>query len=122
MLLARGEKAGSGVEHRAGLVQGICGTPAPIVELLPGASVALIKGFPGEVAMWKGPVTVLAPGSSSAAALLKPVNPSIVMISVRLRQISGWVASGGLKTSLERPVTMSRSREGPLRSPMGVKL
>ena len=33
----------------------------------------------------------------------------------------GWEASQVLKTFLERPGTMSRSREGPLRSRMGVK-
>ncbi|SPT55250.1 Uncharacterised protein [Schaalia odontolytica] len=66
-------------------------------------------------------MTALASGSSSAVALLKPVNPSIATISMRLRQVWGWEASQVLKTRLERPGTMSRSREGPLRSWMGVK-
>ena len=66
-------------------------------------------------------MTALAPGSSSAAALLNPVNPSIATISMRSRHMSGWEASQVLKTRLERPGTMSKRREGPLRSRMGVK-
>ena len=66
-------------------------------------------------------MTALAPGSSSAAALLNPVNPSIATISMRLRQVLGWEASQVLKTRLDRPGIMSKSREGPLRSGMGVK-
>lgn len=65
-------------------------------------------------------MTALASGSSSAAALSKPVNPSIATISMRSHQVSGWAASQVLKTRLERPGTMSKSREGPLRSRMGV--
>lgn len=65
-------------------------------------------------------MTALALGSSSAAALLNPVNPSIATISMRSRQVSGWEASQVLKTRLDRPGTMSKSREGPLRSWMGV--
>jgi len=66
-------------------------------------------------------MTVVAPGSSSAAALLNPVNPSIATISMRSRHVSGWEANQVLNTFLERPGTMSKSREGPLRSRMGVK-
>ena len=44
MLLAWGEQAGSGVEHTAGLVQGIRGTPAPMVKFLPDTPAALIQG------------------------------------------------------------------------------
>ena len=36
-------------KHPAGLVQGIRGTPAPMVEFLPGAPSALIQGVAGEV-------------------------------------------------------------------------
>ena len=49
MLLAWGEQAGSGVEHTAGLVQGIRGTPAPMVEFLLNASAALIQGIASQV-------------------------------------------------------------------------
>ena len=66
-------------------------------------------------------MTALALGSSSAAALLNPVNPSIATISMWLRHVSGWEASQVLKTRLERPGTMSKSREGPRCSRMGVK-
>jgi len=34
--------------------------------------------------------------------------------SMRLRHVSGWEASQVLKTCLERPGTMSKSRQGPL--------
>ena len=37
------------MEHSAGLVQGICGTPAPVVEFLPGASAAFIESISGQV-------------------------------------------------------------------------
>ena len=66
-------------------------------------------------------MTALASGSSSAAALLNPVNPSIATISIFSRQVLGWEASQVLKTRLDRPGTMSRSREGALRSWTGVK-
>ena len=65
-------------------------------------------------------MTALASGSSSAAALLNPVNPSIATISMWLRHVSGREASQVVKTCLDRPGTMSRSREGPMRSRMGV--
>ena len=66
-------------------------------------------------------MTALASGSSSAAALLNPVNPSIATISIRSRHVSGREASQVLKTCLEQPGTISKSRKGPLRSRMGVK-
>ena len=43
-------------------------------------------------------MTALAPGSSSVAALLNPVNPSIATISMCSRQVLGWEASQVLKT------------------------
>ena len=49
MLLALGEWAGSGVQHLAGLVQGVGGSPAPLVEFLLDVSAALIESIPGEV-------------------------------------------------------------------------
>ena len=54
-------------------------------------------------------MTALTSGSSSAAARLEPVNPSIPTISMRLRHVSGWEASQVLKICLERPETVSRS-------------
>ena len=37
------------MEHTAGLVQGICGAPAPMVKFLPGAPAALIESIPGQM-------------------------------------------------------------------------
>ena len=37
------------MEHTAGLVQGIRGTPAPMVKFLPGAPAALIESITGKV-------------------------------------------------------------------------
>ena len=79
------------------------------------------RASPARCTTWKGSMTALASGSSSAAALLNPVNPSIATISMRSRHVWGWEASRVLKTCLERPGTMSKSREGPLRSWTGVK-
>ena len=36
-------------KHPAGLVQGVRGPPAPVVEFLPGASAALIQSVVGKV-------------------------------------------------------------------------
>ena len=36
-------------KHPAGLVQGIRGTPAPVVKFLPNASAAFIQGVTGKV-------------------------------------------------------------------------
>ena len=66
-------------------------------------------------------MTALAPGSSSAAALLKPVKPSIATISMFSHHVWGWEASQVLKTPLDRPGTMSKRKEGPLLSWTGVK-
>ena len=37
------------MQHPAGLVEGVRGAPAPVVEFLPGASAALIQGVASEV-------------------------------------------------------------------------
>ena len=79
------------------------------------------RASPARCTTWKGSMTAVASGSSSAAALLNPVNPSIATISIFSRHVWGWEASQVLKTCLDRPGTMSKSREGPRRSRMGVK-
>ena len=56
------------------------------------------KALPAKCTTWKGSMTALAPGSSSVAALLNPVNPSIATISMRSRHVSGREASQVLKT------------------------
>ena len=66
-------------------------------------------------------MTATASGSSSVVAVLKPVNPSIATTSRPLRQASGRAASQVLNACLERPSTMSSSREGPVRSRIGVR-
>ena len=77
-------------KHPVGLVQGVGGTPAPMVEFLLNAPAALIESIPGQGARReKGSMTALASGSSSAAALLNPVNPSIATISIFSRQVVG---------------------------------
>ena len=68
----------------------------------------------------KGSMTALASGSSSAAALLKLVNPSIATISIFSRQVSGCEASQVLKTCLERPRIHDQEPAAPLRSWTGV--
>ena len=79
------------------------------------------RASPARCTTWKGSMTALASGSSSAAALLNTVNPSIATISMWLRHVSGREASQVVTTCLERPGTISRSREGPRRSRIGVK-
>ena len=49
MLLVWGEQAGSGVEHPAGLVEGVCAPAAPMVEFLLDAPATLIESITGEV-------------------------------------------------------------------------
>ncbi len=66
-------------------------------------------------------MTATASGSSSAAAVLNPVNPSIATTSTRSRQSCGRPASHVLKAALERPSTMSSSRAGPVPSRIGVR-
>ena len=92
-----------------------------MVKFLLDTPAAFIQGVASQVYNMEGIHDCLASGSSSAAALLKPVNPSIATISIRSRHVSGREASQVLKTCLERPGTMSKSRQGPLRSRMGVK-
>ena len=66
-------------------------------------------------------MTVTASGSSSLAAVLNPVGPSIAMTWTPSRQAWGRSASRALSTALERPSTMSASREGPVVSRTGVR-
>lgn len=68
---------------------------------------------PARRATWKGPMTATAPGSSSAVAVLKPLNPSIATTSSPSRHVWGRSASQDLNTALERPCAMSSSRAGP---------
>ena len=58
------------------------------------------KALPARCTTWKGSMTALAPGSSSAAALLNPVNPSIATISMRSRHVSGLGGQPGFENLL----------------------
>ena len=58
------------------------------------------KALPARCTTWKGSMTALASGSSSAAALLNPVNPSIATISMRSRHVSGLVGQPGFEDLL----------------------
>ncbi len=48
------------MEHTAGLVQGICGAPAPMVKFLPGAPAALIESITGQVHDVEGVVALFS--------------------------------------------------------------
>ncbi len=67
--------------------------PAPLVRFLPDAPAALIESIPGRVRDVKEIHDRPRAGSSSAAALFKPVNRSIATISMRSRYVLGWEAS-----------------------------
>ena len=97
------------------------GMPAPMVKLLPGAPAALTESIPGKVHDMEGIHDRPCAGEFfSGGALLKPGESihrddlDILTPSVRRE------ASQVLKTFLERPGTMSKSREGPQRSRMGI--
>ena len=96
------------------------GTPAPMVKLLPDTPAALIESITGQVHDVEGihdrPCAgeffdgcAFEPGESVHRDKLDALTPSV------RRE-----ASQVLKTSLEQPGTMPRSREGPRRSRTGV--
>ena len=58
---------------------------------------------------WNGSITAVAVGTSSLAAVLNPVNPSIATTSTPSRH--------ALNTALERPSTMSSNLTGPIPDP-----
>ncbi len=76
-------------KHPAGLVEGIRGPPAPVVEFLLMRLRHSSRASPARCTTWKGFMTALAPGGSLAAVLLNPVNPSIATISMRSRHVLG---------------------------------
>jgi len=61
-----------------------------------------------------GGTTATASGTSSVAAVLNPVNPSMATTCTASRQDRGRSASQVLNARLERPSTMSSSRAGPV--------
>jgi len=96
------------------------GTPAPMVEFLPGVSAALIESIPGKVYDMEGIHDRPRAGeffSGCAFELGESIHRDdldVLTLSVRRE------ASQVLKTRLEQPGTMPRSREGPRRSRTGV--
>lgn len=69
---------------------------------------------PASLTTWNGSITVTASGSSSPAAVLNPLNPSIATTWTPSRQAWERAASQVLNTALERPSTMSSNRAGPV--------
>ena len=59
-------------KHPAGLVQGIRGAPAPVVEFLPGAPSALVQGVAGEVYDVEGVHDCLCTGEFFGGSALEP--------------------------------------------------
>ena len=66
-------------------------------------------------------MTARAAGSSSPAALLNPVNPSMATTSTFCLQDSSRAASQVLRTFLDRPGATSSRRAGPVPSRTGVR-
>lgn len=66
-------------------------------------------------------MTSTASGSSSFAAVLNPVKPSMATTSIRSRHAGSCWLSHSLKAFLERPSTMSNNLAGPLPSRSGVR-
>ena len=97
------------------------GTPAPVVEFLLDASAALIESITGQVHDMEGIHDRPRSGEFFSGGALKS-GESIHRDDLNILAPGvGREASQVLKTRLERPGTMSKSREGPLRSWTGVK-
>ena len=79
------------------------------------------RASPAKRTTWKGSITATASGSSSAVAVLKPVNPSIATTSTPSRHVWSRSVSQDLNACFERPSTMSSSRAGPVPSRMPVR-
>ena len=96
------------------------GTPAPMVKLLPGASAALIQSVASQVYDVEGIHDCPCIGEFFSSGALKTGESihcddlNALAPSVRRE------ASQVLKTPLDRPGTMPKSREGPRRSCTGV--
>ena len=60
------------MQHPAGLVQGVRGAPALVVEFLPGASAALVQGVAGEVYDVEGVHDCLCVGEFFGGCALEP--------------------------------------------------
>ena len=96
------------------------GTPAPMVKLLPGAPAALIESIPGKVYDMEGIHDRPRAGEFFSGCAFEPGESihrdDLDVLTPRVRREASQV----LKTPLEQPGTMPRSREGPRRSRTGV--
>lgn len=112
-LLPVNEEPRPGMESAAGRVERVALPSAPAEHVALNTAAAVIEAVPARRTTWNGSITAVAVGISSAAADLKPVNPSIATTSTPSRQLLGRAASQVFNTCFERPSTMSSSREGP---------
>lgn len=107
-------------KHPAGLVQGVGGPPAPVVKFLLDMPATLIESIPGQVHDVEGIHNCPCIGELFSGCALKP-GESIHRDDLNaLAPRVGREASQVVKTCLDRPGIISKSREGPLRSRMGV--
>ena len=109
------------MQHPAGLVQGVRGAPAPVVEFLLDTPSALIQGVAGQVYDVEGVHDRPCAGELFGGSALEP-GESIHRDD--LDALAPGVGLGG-QPGFEDPLgsagTMSKSREGPRRSRTGVK-
>ena len=110
-LLLLGEQARADVEGAAGLVER--GPRRPSRSCWTRCRQAS-SASPARRKTWNGSITGTASGSSSAATVLNPVNPSIATTSIRLAQSFGRAASHCLNTAFGLLSTMSGSLAGPV--------
>ena len=113
-LLPLGQQSGPGVQGSACRVERVARTAAVTLNVLLDPAPAAVQGVTGQAHHMKGSMTATAWGSSSAVAVLKPVNPSIATTSTASRRDCSRSLSQVLNACLERPSTMSSSRAGPV--------
>lgn len=129
-LVQRGGNAGTDRATRA-CMSCLPWVPPGGVEPVPGPSVvpdglpsnaltAAVQGIAGKPDDMKR-IHDLDRGSSLAAAVWNPVNPSIATTSTPSVQTLGRPPSQDLKTCVERPSILSGNRAGPVPSRTGVR-
>ena len=91
------------------------------VQVLLHPPPAPVQASPARRTVWNGSITATASRSSFVVAVLNPVNPSIATTSTASRHACVRSANQVENTAVERPSTMSSSREGPLPYRIGVR-
>ena len=91
-----------------------------MVKFLLDTPAALIESITGQAYDMEGIHDRPHAGEFFDGGAFEPGESSIATISMRLRHVLGWEASQVVKTRLDRPGIMSKSREGPRRSRTGV--